>query len=802
MNPISFQDVARLVNRISGTRIDIESPRITEADQYVVYGGAVSSSGFSFEFEILYLYASATKDGVRGARTFISRKTDKSKIRAVYAPSITASIVEDVRKLGIECISLADYFSSFMSQQTETYISKIRKLSFKDYIDPKIETPNAFVMKNPNPVLGFMLTPEGSVPVGEVAVLLGEPGQGKTHMSKYLAVELTKRKRIPVYVHSEQWTKMQIDDLSSIWKTIVASFRYFDAPIGWAEGVEREFVRVSLRLGIFRLIFDGFDEFILWNRGTIDPRESLQELLNLADETGTTLCITSRTSFWKAEISDEDNHSDLAGLERLYTFKICPFDVNHARNYFNKRFANENVKAENSVRLFERLKQDSSHDAMSFVGRGFFLSLIADLISRGFNADQIGDQGKTRFQWIMDALCQREQTRQKLPLDSSTQLAVLREFAEMTAKGEARNTPTLRMILEVMTGLDSEQVDQLIKSPAKLKDHPLIRFDSASNSWLYTQDQIEYVLLAERIVDHCSRGQDYGKLATLLNCRQFSKSLQAEVATSIVQQIFEPRTIDEALSKCKDIISAISQAGQAGGTRDVSGGCFSFAGQLALLAAGRAFGRGADRTDRTGALLNLLPGGQLVGLQFVGTMSGFDFRGLTVSDCHFDTVALTNCRFSNTTRFQNCRFTELRVSNCEQFGLVVWDQTNRFDEASRKLIEAEMVTAGQRTYSCDSLTADIDCLVRRFLPRETSGFKNIEERNLSRGLIGHSQHKDLILETFKRHALSERRMSGVLVYSVSEEVKPEFTFYVGNGVFTGELAVLRDDLRKKLGLMS
>jgi hypothetical protein len=445
VNPISFIDVARLVNRVSGTRIEVDSPRDYQSDQYVFYNGSVSSSGFSFGFEILYLYAGATKEGTRNSRITLAKIADRSRVKIVYAPSVTPSIIDDMKKTGVECISLADYFLSFMSQQTESYIDKIRQLSFQDYIDPQIDTPAGFTRKSPNPVLGFITSPERSMPQGEIAVLLGEPGQGKTHMSKYLAVELANRKRIPIYVHSEQWSKMQSDDLSSIWKTIVASFRYFDAPIGWAEGVERDFVSVSLRLGIFRIIFDGFDEFILWNRGTIDPRDSLKELLILAEETGTTLCITSRTSFWKAEIADSDEENSIGQQANIFVFKICPFDVNHARNYFIKRFGSDNSLVETAVRLFESLKQDSSNDALNFVGRGFFLSLIADLVSRGFSSDRIGNDYQTRLQWIMDALCQREQTRQKLSLDASTQLAVLREFAEITARGEPKSTATLKM---------------------------------------------------------------------------------------------------------------------------------------------------------------------------------------------------------------------------------------------------------------------------------------------------------------------------------------------------------------------
>lgn len=798
LNPISFRDVAHLVNRIPGTRIDVESPRAFEADQYGLYSGSVSGSGFLFEFEILYLYADATKERTRGARTLISRKSDKTKIRCVYAPSITMSVVDEVRALGVECISLADYFLTFLSQQTEVYIRKIQGLSSSDYIDPQIDTPAGFTRKSPNPVFGFMSTPEQSAPRGDIAVLLGEPGQGKTHMSKYLAAGFTRRKIIPVYVHSEQWTKMQLEDLSSIWKAILASFRYFDAPISWAEGVEKDFVRVALRLGVIRLIFDGFDEFILWNRGTVDPRESLQELLGLADDTGTTLCITSRTSFWKAEIAEEE--TSIVGRERLYEFVIRPFDTNHARNYFKKRFGDSDSRVTTSVQLFERLKQDSSNDAMSFVGRGFFLSLIADLVSRGFIANQAPNDGLTRLQWIMDALCQREQTRQKLPLDASAQLQVLRDFAEITAKGESRSSATLRMVLEVTTGLEPEQIDELVKNPAKFKDHPLICHARDSGNWTYTQDQIEYVLLAERVLEQSARQDKHSELQGLLNSEIFVKSLQNEVATSLVQQVFELRSDAEALEECKKIISAISRIGPTSNIANSSTGSHQFAGRVALLAAGKAHGRGAERAERTNALLNLLPAGQLVGVEFVGAMSGLDLRDLEIANCHFDTVTFANCRFSKTTRFVNCRFTELRVTNCDQFGNVIWDPSNRFDDSSRRLIEAEMVTTGRRSYADENLSADLDCLVRRFLPRETSAFKNLEERNLSRGLIAHSIYKNQIIETFKKYCLESHPVEGNPVYCVNEKSKRDFMFYVGNGVFTGELAKIRDELHRKLGL--
>lgn len=791
MDPISFREVAHLVNRISGTRIDVDTPKLAQPEQFAVYGGVVSSSGFSFPFDILYVYSDATKDGIRAAYSWLNRHADKTKVRVIYAPSVTVSIIDEFKQRSVECMSLADYFASFMRQQTETYIDKIRNLTYANYIDPQIKCPVTPKRRVPNPVLEFLTSPNYGAPKGDVAVLLGEPGQGKTHMSKYLAVELTKLKRIPIYVHSEQWTQMKVEDMSSIWKTIVASFRYFDAPIGWAEGAERDFIRVSLKLGIFRLIFDGFDEFILWNRGTIDARESLRELLSLAEEAGTTLCITSRTSFYQSEISAQEFEKS----NQLFEFKILPFDTNHAGNYFKNRFGADSPFVAHAVRLFERLIEDSTGAAIDFVGRGFFLTLIADLVSRG-ETGQVNVGGKqTRLQWIMEALCQREQIRQTLPLDAQTQLNVFREFAALAANGEPRTSQTLAFVLDAVGGLNAKQTDELIKTPAKLKDHPLLSFDG--NNWNFNQAQIEFFLLAERILTLASESNESTELRELINGLSLNKSLHTEVATALIQQIFASLSEVDALAECKKIIATLVMAGQLS-LLTTSNGCHQFAGTVALLAAGKTFKRGDDRTERTAMLLNLLPAGQLVGVQFVGTISSLDLRGLVIRDCHFDSATFANCRFNSATKFLNCSITDLRIQNCEQFGMVVFEGVNYFDDESKNLVQAEMISAGTRQYLESNLVADIDCLVKRFLPRETSGFKNVEERNLSRGVVGHSIHKTVIIDSFKRECLTSHPKDGMVVYAVKDEVKSDFMFYVGNGVPTGKLAALKTELSRKL----
>lgn len=53
-------------------------------------------------------------------------------------------------------------------------------------------------------------------------------------------------------------------------------------------------------------MFDGFDEYILRNRGNVQPMEVLRPLADLAGTTSTRIVITSRTSFWNTNLLEAE----------------------------------------------------------------------------------------------------------------------------------------------------------------------------------------------------------------------------------------------------------------------------------------------------------------------------------------------------------------------------------------------------------------------------------------------------------------------------------------------------------------
>src|SRR5262249_8246491 len=137
-----------------------------------------------------------------------------------------------------------------------------------------------------------------------------------------------------------------------LFRTITHSFRHHDSPISWLEGHEEEFLKTTLKAGIFRIIFDGLDEYVLRTspNGAIRPGEAIEALLELSEATGARILVTSRTSFWNVNLPAEDL-KEIAEGRKLFVYEIRPFDIQHARNYFANRLK-DSAKVDQAIQLF------------------------------------------------------------------------------------------------------------------------------------------------------------------------------------------------------------------------------------------------------------------------------------------------------------------------------------------------------------------------------------------------------------------------------------------------------------------
>ena len=283
MAAMNFDEVISLINCSRITNINPESVR-SEGEYWALYSGQHRIHTSTYPFQVLAIHAKATKESVRAICSELEGARD---LHVVYAPSVTKRL-GDIRLLVPRSVAnvctYKEYVVSFIKVELEAYIATLSMQKPDGYVDPPVIVPAGVPLKNP--LMNFLVDDASYFPEGGVGILLAPAGQGKTFMARHLVAQLAGRKSgpVPVMIESAQWHEMAISDLESLPKTITHSFRHHDASIGWIEGHEEEFIRTTLRADVFRIVFDGFDEYILRS-----PRSRAAEVLD-------TLCELARTT--------------------------------------------------------------------------------------------------------------------------------------------------------------------------------------------------------------------------------------------------------------------------------------------------------------------------------------------------------------------------------------------------------------------------------------------------------------------------------------------------------------------------
>lgn len=793
---LDFEYIANLINRSRVTQI-IPTPMKQEYGKWALFQGKNKVPHFEYEFKILYLYADATKDSIISASNSIA---EPHNTQVVYAPYLAKKFKpEEIRNfLRKDVAGVRDsknYLKTFVQDQLSAYTSKItNELVAENYIEPPYKTPSGIVKKVPNPLMNFLSEDSD----GSLGILIAEPGHGKTYTARYLASKYCKDgKFIPIYIHSPQWYTLSADDLSSLYKTITHSFKYFEAPIDWLDGCEEEFLRVTLSADLFRIIFDGFDEYVLWNHGKVDANKTLENLLMLAKSSGTNILVTSRTSFWQSDIFEnlsEQLNNDLA------IYEMQPFDINNAKNYFKKRFSDDENRVKRSAQIYENLQKTGT----DLVGRGFILSLIADLVIRTESNPSFTTGRASVLQWIMKAFCEREVERQKLPVDVDQQLRILREFAEVSVSPDKNNQlpqPTSQLLREIISlsveGLKDDQIDKLVSNESRgsLHDHPLLK-KSVRDMWEFRYEQIRYNLLAELVIDYAKESGSH--LRGFFSRMRLDGSLLTDIATAIVDQIYSSSSSISPKEQIKLLIQALIESSIDGMAQKTPR---NLATLVATLTMNKVCPIGQERAERTKEFTALFPGSFLGGLYFSGTIASMDFCGVSFKDCWFDQLTWASCAFDDKTVFDSCHVLGGKAVNCTGFGKAQWIKES-FDAGAKSWITSEQIRAGKKKYTKEDIKNDMKQLIKRFIPKEGVGFKTVVEKNLTTGTFYSSEHRETIIETFHKFILEQHHLSGTseAAFNIKKEAKSAMQYYASNGVFTGALAETYEELVKKLKL--
>jgi NACHT domain len=795
MTALTLRDIARVVS-LRGTTFIEDNPVVADEGRWALYAGENVVRNSHYPIYLLYLYAECTLKDILAAATSI-RKASITEV--IYPPSLEDRLIKRndeiawaLRMTQNRCTTREYLFSCFAESLTN-YRQKILALDPEHFVDPHVTRVSPGVQMERRGAFP-LLTHFTSSPSPHVGVLLADAGQGKTYLTQRLAYKMIPWGVVPLYVQARQWTRMAPEALPDLWKVIASSFESFESPMPWIVGNEYEFLSVTMKAGLFTLIFDGFDEYTYLNRGRIDAGETLEALVRLATDSESRMLLTARTSFWENDIA-----RDGADLPAHVRYQLLPFDRKHAKTYFDARLVDER-KAARSLHLYDSLNASHEDQGTNFVGRGFVLSLLADLVDRTDEQLQLpSTESVTRR--VMKALCERERIRQNLPISAEHQLQALGTFAEQTAAGAAPTTDLLAAAIAYSVSLEDDLMRELVgdktrRNVGKLAVHPLVEYRASTREWRIRQEQVYYNLLADQLLS-CQSSTD-PILRDFVQKILPDPKLRAEIATVVVDQACSVERVSIAREKVQEIIGKVV-AHSTDIPTSISMPERDLAAAIAILMVNRYVPAGRPRADRRDELLSYFPGNELRFLQFSGTLASISFKGVIFRQCRFEAVTFVNCEFDQTTIFDRCRFVGGRLENCDGFGKAKFIDGWKDPDAAM-LIESQQVQADERPYTLRDLERDIDLLIQKFAPKDGFAMKLLEERFLRRGRFSNSPKREQIITAFFRHVLEyeEPQRKGTLMVQIRPLVKSAVTFYITNGVLTGALAMVFDEVAKEL----
>lgn len=784
-----FPEIISLLNNSRNIFIE-EIPTVEAKGRWALHKGYYSVHTSKSKFEVLYIGSNATHDDIDAA----ARNCNFGETQVVYANSLdkrTRRYHEE--RLGQRSPekfwSTKEYLRSFIRDELDVYLSQLQKLVPQYYINPPVQIPRGATKKQP--LEEFLKSPRFENESTEgLSVLLGEPGQGKTYMSQYLVSKFAASPDlVPIYIASSQWRLMPHDQLGSLQKTIAHSFRHFDAPIAWAEGQEERFLRATLKADLFRVVFDGFDEYILRNGGQVTVGDALHELTELVRSTGARIVITSRTSFWKSNVSEDDSPTEIP--KAIYA--IRPFDPQQARRYFWNRFDGNRTLVDRATGIYRSLaKRDPE-----FIGRGFILRLVGDLVvGSPAGTNEAAGEG-AGIGWLIEAFCKREVRRQELRLTRNQQLQLLETFAAEVAMGSAPNSESLEICtLEAAPDLTEDDLQECVE---KMKSHPLLSKVPSNDRWEWSEEQVRQVFLARRLRRVVLDDQESGKLTNFLDEQRLSASEINDLGAMVVSLANGSNEQLKGKSFIARVVDRIVVA-----TKPFRGARGSTDGQtLATVIALKWIDsdlprRNASKRDRAKLLLDVFGGEYIAGVVFTGTIAAMDLSGFTFTDCRFDRVVWAGVEFDESTVFEACHFTSGIIENTVGMGLCVYRGCT-WDSEAEAMVHAAQAREGKRKYSKEDLERDVGIIVKKFVNR--SGFlRTVEARNLDRGVIRNSRFCEEVIEEIQSSVLEKHRISGVKEggWNVRQEAKDAVQFYVDNGVMTGPLKDVIETLMRRL----
>ncbi len=254
-------------------------------------------------------------------------------------------------------------------------------------------------------------------------ILVAPAGQGKTTLCRAIASKIRSSypDTIPVLVESNQWQSLIDLTLPNILSAALLKM----IP-GATQLADPKVFQLLTREKILVPIFDGFDELSLHPNPNFSAATLLTELLGLVGGAEVKVLVTVREAFWEKHVNGIPESS----TKMIQRFDLQGFSNKQGKRFFHKRLKNQEerdianrLSSEMGSKLYERAVERPHMHADRASGVPLMLELIA-LYVDGNSTATFAPQSQDPLGPLLEAVCERENARQKLGISSQKQMLI------------------------------------------------------------------------------------------------------------------------------------------------------------------------------------------------------------------------------------------------------------------------------------------------------------------------------------------------------------------------------------------
>lgn len=661
------------------------------------------------------------------------------------------------------------------------------------FIDPDIQDERRVLQQGASQVLYRWLTGATNSPDGKtIGVLTAPGGLGKTTLCRILCNQIHSKNPflIPLLIESTQWQSHIRGDLqmADVWD--IAISRTFERPTRLLSNEMA--LRVLIREGVFLPVFDGFDELCLNPSADYGPEDlinQLSEMLEPEDDViQARILLTTRETFWQT-------FSDRIHREHVCVFNLQGFSNQQEHEYFRKRLNKPperdvalRLAKQVSGKLYEAVKgEDANSERLS--GVPFILDMIARYVEDNPTPENINPYAADPLAPLLEAICRRENVRQKLGVTHELQLTFFEEL--FRDSNEVITVSAFKEYLHVIC--DVHEPDRV----KGFSNHFLLRRLSADTfEPRYEILKVYFVarFLAKSLAD--VEGPPRSQRRRVAEMLAKNATGSTEIIDWLLSQLraLDPLRLRVAIRHAKQIISEPEQK------RD-----FKLAGSALFLLTQRLI-VASDRSERSYALADFLAEDGSISnrlfhqVVFAGHVRAFDFAKASFVGCTFVNVVFKNCHFDETSVFDGCDFLGIlefeSCSGAEQLKVTQnCSLSGHAELAFDQLLARPTRDSTRRTFAEEAMLAAL----RKF--RGQFGFTSIQYRRRLAGIPATNPYHSTVWDFLFRHKIIERHhisnvADGGMNVRDDSLVRKDVRAYIDNGVIGPILRHVIDDIIK------